>query len=141
MSDLLHEKLQLQIVTPEARAFSVACDEVRAPGIGGGFGVRPGHTPFLTLLSAGALSYVAGGREQTYAIAGGFCEVAENRVTVLADFAEEATAIDLAEAVRAHDAAVARMHALQHADQAAFRREAAEVRKAAARVAAAHARR
>ncbi|MHB1844659.1 MAG: F0F1 ATP synthase subunit epsilon [Deltaproteobacteria bacterium] len=137
MADLLQQKLQLEIVTPQARVLSIACDEVRAPGTCGGFGVRPGHTPFLTQLAAGALTYVVAGREVSYAIAGGFCEVAENRVTVLADFAEAAAGIDLAQAVRAHDAGVQKLHELQRKDEAAFHREAAEVRRAAARVAAA----
>src|SRR6516165_1518334 len=98
MADLIHGKLQLDLVTPEQRLFTGECDEVRAPGIEGGFGVLPGHTPFLTGLGGGVLSYVVAGVEHHFAIAGGFCEVAENRVTVLADYAEPARSIDPAAA-------------------------------------------
>ncbi len=136
MVDLRKEPLRLDVVTPEARALSLSCDEVRAPGTGGGFGVRPGHTPFITSLATGVLTVVAGGREVDYAIDGGFCEVAENRVTVLADFVEPAAGIDLAAALREHDAAVERLRAIKAQDGVAFRREAALVRRAAARVAA-----
>ncbi len=136
MADLIHGKLTLDVVTPEAKVLSVTCDEVRAPGAAGGFGVRPGHTPFITALGPGVLTAVAGGRPQHYAIAGGFCEVAENRVTVLADFAQPAAEIDPAAALREHDEALGRMHEAQSRDEAAFRREAAAVRRAAARVAA-----
>ncbi|HUB07374.1 MAG TPA: F0F1 ATP synthase subunit epsilon [Myxococcales bacterium] len=135
-ADLLHGKLQLDVVTPEARVLSLSCDEVRAPGADGGFGVRPGHTPFITTLAPGVLTAVSGGREDRYAIAGGFCEVAENRVTVLAEFAQHAAEIDPAAAIKEHDEAVKRMHEAQNRDEAAFRREAAVVRRAAARVAA-----
>jgi F-type H+-transporting ATPase subunit epsilon len=136
MADLLHSRLQLDVVTPEARVLSLPCDEVRAPGTEGGFGVRPGHTPFITTLAPGVLTVVASGKEDYYAIAGGFCEVAENRVTVLADFAQHAAEIDPAQALREHDEALQRMHEAQSRDEAAFRREAAVVRRAAARVAA-----
>ena len=142
MADLLHQKLQLDLVTPEARLLSIPCDEVRAPGAAGGFGVRPGHTPFITSLAPGVLTYVISGSggtaasEVRYAIAGGFCEVAENRVTVLAEFAESAAGIDFAAALREHDEAVNRMRESRGRDEAAFRREAAIVRRSAARIAA-----
>jgi F-type H+-transporting ATPase subunit epsilon len=136
MADLLHSKLQLEVVTPDERLLTLSCDEVRAPGTAGGFGVRPGHTPFITTLGPGVLTYVVAGKEEHYAIAGGFCEVAENRVIVLAEFAQRASEIDAAAALREHDEAVKRMHEAQNRDEAVFRREAATVRRAAAKVAA-----
>ena len=41
--------LTLDIVTPERRVLSVACEEVRAPGAQGGFGIRTRHTPFMKI--------------------------------------------------------------------------------------------
>jgi F-type H+-transporting ATPase subunit epsilon len=136
MTDLLHSKLQLEVVTPDERLLTLACDEVRAPGTNGGFGVRPGHTPFITSLAPGVLTYVIGTKEERFAISGGFCEVAENRVIVLAEFAQAAHEIDPAAALREHDEAVKKMHDAQNRDEAAFRREAAVVRRATAKVAA-----
>ena len=82
--------LTLDIVTPERRVLSVSCDEVRAPGVQGGFGVRLNHEPFMTALEPGRLTYVEGGREHHFAVGGGFLQVADNRVIVLADTAEAA---------------------------------------------------
>ena len=137
MADLLHSKLQLHLVTPTGALVVTEADEVRAPGILGGFGVRPGHTAFLTELGGGVLTYVNGGQEDHYAVAGGFCEVAENRVTVLADFAEHARGIDPHEALEVLTAAQARLAAAAHKDLKIAQREEASVRIAAARLAAA----
>src|SRR5512146_3443229 len=93
--------LSLDIVTPERRVLSVTCDEVRAPGVAGGFGVRRDHEPFMTSLEPGRLTYVEGGREHHYAVGGGFLQVADNRVIVLADTAESAADIDAERARRA----------------------------------------
>ena len=87
--------LSLEIVTPERRVLSVAVDEVRAPGVLGGFGVRFNHEPFMTALEPGRLTYLEGGREHHYAVGGGFLQVADNRVMVLADTAEAADDIDV----------------------------------------------
>jgi F-type H+-transporting ATPase subunit epsilon len=135
--DLLHEKLQLNLVTPSASLLSAQVDEVRAPGVDGGFGVRPGHAAFLTELSGGVLTAVVAGHEDYYAVAGGFCEVADNRVTVLADFAEHASSIDPAQAQRELEAAQQRLRAALDKDLHERRREEAAVRNAAARIAAA----
>jgi len=136
MADLLHSKLQLDVVTTTERLFSVACDEVRAPGSDGGFGIRPGHTPLISGLGAGVLTYVAEGVEHSYALAGGFLEVAENRVTVLADFAEHASSIDPVQAQRDLEAAQERLKAALDKDLHLRRREEAAVSNAAARIAA-----
>jgi len=78
-------KLQLNIVTPEKPVASEEVEEVTVPGINGEFGVLPQHTTFLTRLGEGPLTYRTGGKETTLRVSGGFCEVCEDRVTVLAD--------------------------------------------------------
>jgi len=135
--DLLHGKLKLNLVTPSAAVLQAEVDEVRAPGVEGGFGVRPGHAAFLTELAAGVLTSVVGGKEDYYAVAGGFCEVADNRVTVLADFAEHASSIDPVQAQHDLEAAQERLRAALDKDLHARMREEAAVRNAAARIAAA----
>ncbi len=125
--------LTLDIVTPERRVLSVTCDEVRAPGAGGGFGVRLNHEPFMTALEAGMLVYVEGGREHRYAIGGGFFQVADNRVIVLADTAEAAADIDVDRARRAFEEAQNRLLQLTEQDEN-YRAESARVRRAAARL-------
>ena len=46
-------RLTLRLVTPHGALLDVACDEVRAPGPEGSFGVLPGHAPFAATLDAG----------------------------------------------------------------------------------------
>jgi F-type H+-transporting ATPase subunit epsilon len=125
--------LQLDIVTPERRVISIACDEVRAPGGAGGFGVRAQHTPFITTMRAGELTYVAGGAEHAYAVGEGFVEVHEDHVIVLAEMAEPAGEIDLGDAQARLAEAEARLAGLPATDKM-FDIERANVERAAARV-------
>ena len=81
----MSQKLRLEIVTPEKPVSSEEVDEVTIPGLEGEFGVFPEHTTFLTQLGEGVLAYRRGNQTTTLQITGGFCEVRENRVTVLAD--------------------------------------------------------
>jgi F-type H+-transporting ATPase subunit epsilon len=125
--------LTLDIVTPERRVLSVSCDEVRAPGALGGFGIRQNHEPFMTSLEPGRLTYVEGGREHHYAVGGGFLQVADNRVIVLADTAEAADDIDVGRAKAAFQQSQERLLKLTEQDQN-HAVEAARVRRAAARI-------
>ncbi len=128
--------LTLDIVTPEKRVLSVTADEVRAPGVQGGFGVRLNHEPFMTALEPGKLTYVEGGREHHYAVGGGFLQVADNRVIVLADTAEAAGDIDVERARNTLQDAQGRLLQLTEQDDG-YAAEAARVRRAAARIAVA----
>src|SRR5512138_203406 len=125
--------LTLDIVTPERRLLSVTCDEVRAPGVLGGFGIRQDHEPFMTSLEAGRLTYVEGGREHHYAVGGGFLQVADNRVIVLADTAEAASDIDVGRARAAFQQSQERLLKLTAQDDN-HAVESARVRRAAARI-------
>ncbi len=125
--------LTLDIVTPERRVLSIACDEVRAPGVQGGFGIRRGHTPFMSGLQPGRLTYLEGGREHHVAIGGGFLQVADDKVMVLADTAEAATDIDVDRARRALAEAQDKLKRLAQDDRA-YAEEEARVRRAAARL-------
>jgi F-type H+-transporting ATPase subunit epsilon len=125
--------LKLDIVTPEKRVLSVACDEVRAPGVQGGFGVRLDHTGFMTELEAGRLTYVEPGGEHHYAVGGGYLQVADNHVIVLADSAEPAEEIDVERARRALAESQNRLLAMTEQDEH-YAEEAARVKRAAARL-------
>lgn len=86
--------LSLEIVTPEQRALSISCDEVRLPSVDGSFGVRPGHTPLVAALAAGELIYVSAGTLHRYAVGQGFAEVSNDQVRVLVEEATRAEEID-----------------------------------------------
>jgi F-type H+-transporting ATPase subunit epsilon len=92
-------KILLEIVAPSRQVVrSEHVDEVIAPGSEGEFGVLPGHAPFLTTLKVGMLSYREGTQWHHLAVDWGYAEVGPHRVVVLAEGADRASEIDLAEA-------------------------------------------
>ena len=97
--------LRLDIVTIERIAFSGDVDIVIAPGVQGELGILPQHAPLITALEVGELRFKQGDQEQGFAIGGGYLEVLNNQVTVLADSAEQADEIDLARAEAARERA------------------------------------
>jgi F-type H+-transporting ATPase subunit epsilon len=125
--------LTLEIVTPERRVATMQADEVRAPGVLGGFGIRKDHTPFMSQLAPGRLTIVDGAREVHYAIGGGFLQVADNKVIVLADSAEEREEIDVERAKRAFTESTERLRKLTEQDEN-YPEESARVRRATARL-------
>jgi F-type H+-transporting ATPase subunit epsilon len=80
--------LQLDVITPERRLLSEQVDAVTVPGLNGELGILPGHTPLISALATGVLSYAQGGATRRLLVSGGFVEVNADRVSVLADMAE-----------------------------------------------------
>ncbi|MDH4163488.1 MAG: F0F1 ATP synthase subunit epsilon [Nitrospirota bacterium] len=92
-------KMLLEIVAPSRQVVrSERVDEVIAPGSEGEFGVLPGHTPFLATLKVGMLSYREGTEWHHIAVDWGYAEVGADRVIILAEGADRAADIDIAEA-------------------------------------------
>jgi len=89
---------QLRIVTPSRLLLDEEVREVTAPGTVGEFGVLPDHITFLTSLEIGSLSFRTDRAVRRLAVRGGFAEVANNVMTVLADDAAFADDIDPARA-------------------------------------------
>lgn len=104
--------LELEITTPEKRAFKGMADEIVAPGADGLFGIRPGHAPLLASILPGILSFEAEGETHRFALGGGFIEVAEDHVRILADTADRDRDIDLARARAALDDATLQLDRL-----------------------------
>jgi F-type H+-transporting ATPase subunit epsilon len=127
-------RLTVEIVTPEKRMLQADADEALVPGEKGLFGVRPGHAPFLSLVEPGALTVRDAGRDQLWFVAGGFVQVANDHVRVLADFAEPAASIDAVEARKRLEEAQVRMKGLGPED-ARHQLEAAVVKRETARMA------
>ncbi len=105
----LPTSLTLEIVTPDHSLVTEKVDEVQVPGSEGYFGVLPGHTPLLSTLGVGDLSYRKGGQRFHLSVVGGFAEVLPDRVTILAQIAERAEDIDVARAQRAKQRAEERL--------------------------------
>ena len=103
------EKLQLEVVTPDRLVLSESVDIVMAIGSLGEFGILPNHVPFLSPLMAGELRYRKDNQLDYLVVTGGFVEVSQNKVTVLAEAAERAREIDLDRAKRAKERAEKRL--------------------------------
>ena len=99
------DRLTLEVATPSRLVIGEQVDEVVVPGIEGYFGVLPGHAPLLSTLGIGELMYRIGRDEHHAAVSGGFCEVRNDKVIVLADTAERPDEIDRARAERARERA------------------------------------
>ena len=93
--------LKLEIVTAESPVFTGEVDSIVAPGTVGQFTILPHHAAFMTMLEAGELCLRMGGQETFMVVSGGFLEVMDDRVIVLADAAERADDIDAARAEEA----------------------------------------
>ena len=112
----LPSRITLEIVTPDGLLLREDVDEVIAPGEEGYFGVRPGHTPFLSTLGAGAISYRLGAEWHYLTSFWGFCEVLPDRVSVLAEIGERAEDIDIDRAEDAMKRARERMKEIRSED-------------------------
>ena len=110
------DKIRLRVVTPSRLVLDEEVDEVTAPGELGEFGVLPDHIAFLSTLVAGELSYKQGGARYVLVIDGGYAEVLDNVMTVLASAAEFASEIDVARAQRAKERVEKRMGELNFED-------------------------
>lgn len=98
--------LHVEIITVESVVYSDDVDMVVAPGADGFLGILPHHAPLFTLLQTGEAKVKKGADEQNLLISGGFLEVSNNRVTILADVAVRAEDIDIAAAEAARQRAV-----------------------------------
>jgi F-type H+-transporting ATPase subunit epsilon len=92
------DKIQLEVVTPERRLLAEPVDMVTVPGLGGELGILPGHTPLISQLQTGVLTYVQEGKSFPLHVSGGFVEVRDDHVAVLAEVAERPDEIDAARA-------------------------------------------
>lgn len=92
------DKIQLEVVTPERRVLAEPIDMVTVPGLGGELGILPGHTPLISQLQTGVLTYVQDGKSSSLHVSGGFVEVRDDHVSVLAEVAERPHEIDVAQA-------------------------------------------
>ncbi len=89
------QKFKVELVTPKGVLLDKEVEEVIAPGVMGEFGVLIGHTPMLTFIKPGVLSYLENDRFVKFAVGSGFCEVLKDAVNVLVVEAHAPEHIDL----------------------------------------------
>ena len=127
------ERLTLELATPTRMVVAETVDEVVVPGSEGYFGVLPGHAPLLATLGIGELMNRIGRDERHVAVAGGFAEVRNDKVIVLADTAELPQDIDRGRAERARDRAEQRLSGRSQ-EEVDYRRAAAALARAQTRL-------
>ncbi|MBC8031052.1 MAG: F0F1 ATP synthase subunit epsilon [Pyrinomonadaceae bacterium] len=110
-------QLKLEVVTPERRVISEAVDAVTVPGLGGELGILPGHTPLISQLQTGVLSYTAAGKTLQLHVSGGFIEIKDDVVSVLAEIAERPDEIDAARARLAREQTEKQLNAWSGSEQ------------------------
>ena len=101
--------LHVEVVTAERELYNGEANLVSAPGSEGRLGILPRHAALLTTLAPGDLRIELNGSEEPLFVSGGFLEVSEDNVTVLADTAEYAEEIDQARAEEARRRAQERL--------------------------------
>ena len=84
----MSDTFEIEIATPEKLIARERAEEAQIPGKDGYMGILPDHAALLSELGEGDLSFVSGGQTRTYKITGGYVEVRDNHVRVLADRAE-----------------------------------------------------
>lgn len=94
-------QLKLTISTPERKVLEEQIESISLPTVDGQITILPHHLPLTTVLKAGELLVRANGEEKPFAIGGGFAEIHDEGVTILADTAEGAAEIDEAKAEEA----------------------------------------
>lgn len=91
----------LEIITPEKSVLQEEIDELQVPTSTGQIGILPHHVNLVTALTPGELIIKKGEKEKVFAIIGGFLQIHNNRISILADYAAHADDIDIQEALSA----------------------------------------
>lgn len=90
------ETLNFELVSPERRLASTVAEAVTIPGMMGDLTAMANHAPFLTNMRPGYVVVRSGSSEDGYFVTGGFAEISQNTVSVLAEEAIEKAKVDRA---------------------------------------------
>jgi F-type H+-transporting ATPase subunit epsilon len=77
--------MQVTVISPEAAMFDGDAEAVVAPALDGEVGILPGHAPYMTLLGHGRLVVRQGPVVHEFTVRGGFLQVVDNRVRIVAE--------------------------------------------------------
>jgi F-type H+-transporting ATPase subunit epsilon len=83
-------KMRVTVISPEAAVFDGEADAVVAPAFDGEIGILANHAPLMTVLGTGTLVIRAGGSTRRFVVRGGFLQVVQNTVRVLAEHVDGA---------------------------------------------------
>ena len=128
------DSISLRVVTPVRLVLEEQVDELTAPGPLGQLGILPDHAALMTTLDIGQLSYRKSGADSVITLTGGYAEVLDNVVTVLADAAEFPAEIDTARAENARARAERTLEDRDNADDEALAAAEAALKRALLRL-------
>ncbi len=128
------DSISLRVVTPVRLVLEEQVDELTAPGPLGQLGILPDHAALMTTLDIGQLSYKKSGANSVITLTGGYAEVLDNVVTVLADAAEFPQEIDTARAENARTRAERILDDRDNADDEALVAAEAALKRALLRL-------
>ena len=111
--------LKLEIVTPDAVAYSDDVDMVTLPAVEGQIGILPQHVPLMTQMVPGEMIVRKGGQDRFLAVGEGFVEITGDHVAILTDMAVAAESIDEGKAEEARQRAQARLRERMSAEEVA----------------------
>jgi F-type H+-transporting ATPase subunit epsilon len=100
-------KLWCEVISPEQIVYSGEVDMVILRSVEGELGILPFHTPLIALLDIGEMRVKYNQKQEYIALQGGYLDVREDKVVVLADAAELASEIDVERAKLAKEKAEA----------------------------------
>lgn len=125
--------INLEIVTPEQKVIDEPVDAVTIPTAKGEIGILPNHAPLISTLKSGVLSYTNKGTTEKLVVSGGFVEVSTDKVSILADIAENSAEIDV-EAARSEQQEVQNLLGNWKGSEDEFEVELERLEKAQARL-------
>src|SRR5438045_955154 len=93
--------MHLDVITPEKTVLSEEVDEILVPTPAGQIGILPHHINLVSQITQGEIVIRKKGKEQYFAITGGFLEVVQGKISIIADYAAHAEDIDVEKAIQA----------------------------------------
>ncbi len=127
-------KINFKIVTPERTVFEDEVDQATLPVSDGEITILPNHRSYIASLKAGEIIIKQNGEEIDLAVSGGFIEFHNNSLIILADAAERAEEIDLAQAEEARKRAEDLKNQAISLDDEEYARVASTIQRESARI-------
>ena len=129
--------INCEIVSLDRLVFKGEADIVVIPGMDGQMGILPKHAPVLTALDYGVITVRLKGVEEHFTVAGGIAEVLPEKITILADAAENVEEIDIERATRARERAEERLKQIMTSDTDRYLRVSSALKRSTLRLQAA----
>jgi len=123
-----------EIVSQDRVVFKGDADIVVLPGMEGQMGILPRHAPVLTALNYGVITVRLKGNEEHFTVAGGIAEVLPEKVTILADAAENVEEIDFERALKAKERAEERLKLITTSDADRYLRVSSALKRSTLRL-------